>query len=40
MYDQKISEAEREARVKQEKINELTKMLKEAVKEDDVAKQY
>lgn len=40
MYEQKLSEAEQDSRVKQDKINELAKQLQGASKEEEIAKQY
>ena len=40
MFEQKLSEAERENRVKEDKINELTKQLFGSSKEDELVKQY
>lgn len=40
MFEQKLSEAERENRVKEDKINELTKQLLGSSKEDELVKQY
>ena len=40
MFEQKLSEAERENRVKEDKINELTKQLLGSSKEDELLKQY